>query len=89
MAWKVEFSELAIKQIDKLDRSIARRILAFLQSRVENGDDPIGLATRLKGPENSGRWRYRVGDYRIVVSFEINIVTVYVIEIGHRREIYR
>ena len=89
MAWKVEFSELAVRQIDKLDKTVARRILGFLQSRVESGDDPIGLATRLKGPENAGRWRYRVGDYRIVVSFDSNIVTVYVIEIGHRREIYR
>jgi mRNA interferase RelE/StbE len=89
MAWTIEFSELANKQIDKLDPVVARRILHFLQTRVLPADDPTSFATRLKGPENDGRWRYRVGDFRIIVSFDKNIVTIYVIEIGHRREIYR
>jgi mRNA interferase RelE/StbE len=89
MAWTVEFSELANKQIDKLDPVVARRILEFLRSRASSADDPSSLATRLKGPENIGRWRYRIGDFRVVVSFNKNIITIYVIEIGHRREIYR
>lgn len=89
MAWKIEFSELANKQIDKIDPVVARRILQFLQTRVSTAEDPSILATRLKGPENSGRWRYRVGDYRIVASFESSIVTIYIFEIGHGREVYR
>ncbi len=89
MAWRIEFSELALKQLDKLDTSVARRILNFLRKKVDTAGDPSSLATRLKGPENNGRWRYRVGDYRIVVSFDKNIITIFVIEIGHRREIYR
>ena len=89
MAWTIEFSELANKQIDKLDPAVARRILDFLKNRALTAEDPSSLATRLKGTENTGRWRYRVGDYRIVVSFDNSIITIYVIEIGHRREIYR
>lgn len=89
MAWRVEFSELANKQIDKLDPVVARRILEFLRSRASTAEDPSNLATRLKGPENFDRWRYRIGDYRVVVSFDKNIITIYVIEIGHRREVYR
>jgi mRNA interferase RelE/StbE len=89
MAWTIEFSELANKQIDKLDPVVARRILQFLKSRAMTAEDPSSLATRLKGPENIGKWRYRIGDYRVVVSFDNAIITIYVIEIGHRREIYR
>jgi mRNA interferase RelE/StbE len=55
MAWTIESSELANKQIDKLDPVVARRILQFLQTRVLPADDPTSLATRLKGPENDGR----------------------------------
>ncbi len=89
MAWTIEFSELANKQIDKLDPKVAKRILGFLKNRAITAADPSSLAIRLKGPENFGRWRYRVGDYRVVVSFDKNIITIYVIEIGHRREVYR
>jgi mRNA interferase RelE/StbE len=89
MAWTIEFSELANRQIDKLDPSVVRRILQFLKTRAMNAEDPSSLATRLKGPENVGKWRYRIGDYRAIVSFEKAIITIYVIEIGHRREIYR
>ena len=89
MAWTIEFSELANKQIDKLDPAVARRILQFLKTRAMNADDPGSLATRLKGPENFGKWRYRVGDYRLIVSFDKAVITIYIIEICHRREIYR
>ena len=89
MAWTIEFSELANKQLDKLDPIVARRILGFLRDRVITAVDPSSLATRLKGPENFGRWRYRIGDYRVVVSFDKSVITIYIIEIGHRREVYR
>jgi mRNA interferase RelE/StbE len=40
MAWKIELAPTALKQLDKLDRSVAQRILKFLHERVKNLDDP-------------------------------------------------
>jgi mRNA interferase RelE/StbE len=37
----------------------------------------------------AGSWAYRVGDYRIICKIKDDIITVVVIEIGHRGDIYR
>jgi mRNA-degrading endonuclease RelE of RelBE toxin-antitoxin system len=47
-----------------------------------------GPAPPFKAP-NSEIWRYRVGDYRIICDIQDHKLVVLVVEIGHRREIYR
>ena len=89
MVWRIEFTDAARRDLGKLDPTIAKRILTYLVSRVAQADDPLSLGSGLKGNEFAGLWHYRVGDYRILTRIERNIVTVFVIEIGHRREIYR
>jgi mRNA interferase RelE/StbE len=48
----------------KLDRPVQRRILAFLEERIERLDDPRSIGEALKGGELGDFWKYRVGDYR-------------------------
>lgn len=67
MAWKIELSPTAQRQLEKLDKPVTNRILKFLRERVEKLDDPREIGARLQGPL-SEFWRYRVGDYRIVCS---------------------
>ena len=87
MAWRIDLSDTARKQLSKIDRTEARRITAFLREGLEPMDDPRQLGSALKG---AGKlWRYRVGDYRIVASIEDDRVRVLVVRIGHRREVYR
>jgi mRNA interferase RelE/StbE len=88
MAWKVEVSPIAHKQLEKLDKPIARRIFKFLYERVEKLDDPRQIGERLQGTL-SEFWRYRVGDYRIICSLEHDRLVVLVLRIGHRREVYK
>ena len=88
MAWKVELTPLAEKNLDKLDRQIARRILSFLHGRLAVLDDPRSLGEALKGSELGEFWKYRVGDYRIISSIEDRTVTIYVVRIGNWREVY-
>jgi mRNA interferase RelE/StbE len=88
MAWKVEISPTALKQLAKLDKPVSRRILEFLHKRVENLEDPRTLGGRLQGAL-SEFWKYRVGDYRIICSFEHERLVVLVLRIGHRREVYK
>jgi mRNA interferase RelE/StbE len=88
MAWKVDISPTALKQLGKLDKPVADRILNFLRERVEKLEDPRQLGARLQGTL-SGFWKYRVGDYRLICSLENDRLVVLVLRIGHRREVYR
>ncbi len=88
MAWKVEISPIALKQLNKLDKSVSRRILKFLHERVEQLDDPRAIGGKLQGTL-SEFWKYRVGDYRIICSLEHDRLVVLVLRIGHRREVYK
>lgn len=89
MAWKVELSGLAQKNLDQLDSQIARRILSFLFERVKHRDDPRNVGEPFKGSKLGEFWEYRVGDYRIISSLEYGALRVLVMKSGNRREVYR
>lgn len=89
MAWKVELSSLAEKNLDRLDPKIARRILKFLHERVAPLEDPRTIGEALKGSRLGEFWKYRVGDYRIIASIEARALKILVVRIGNRREVYR
>lgn len=85
--WGVFISDDALKDLASLDRTIQKRITQFLASLGEIGS-PLIRAKALQGP-HKGLWRYRLGDYRIICKPENHTLTILVVEIGHRREIYR
>ena len=86
MSYIVEWSDRASKQLAKLDRQIARSLVRFMNERVHQSQNPRYIGKQLK---NSAFWRYRVGDYRILCLVEDRRLVVLVVEVGHRREIYR
>jgi mRNA interferase RelE/StbE len=86
--WKIRFTKTAEKQGRKLSSDIQNRIDNFLTNRLETSPNPRNLGDALVG-QWSGHFRYRVGDYRIICRIEDETITILVIEIGHRREIYR
>lgn len=59
----------------------------MLNRRIHGCEDPGYLGKALRGDQHL--WRYRVGDYRIICSIEDRRVTVLVIDVAHRREVYR
>lgn len=87
MPWLIELTETAERQLSKLDAQVQIRILNFLRDRVATSDSPRRLAAPLTGGL-SGFWKYRVGDYRLVVEFGEAEVRVLVVRIGHRSKIY-
>ena len=89
MAWRIEFDRRAEKELSKLDPFVAKRILKFLRNRLAVLDDPRSLGEALKGVKFGDLWKYRVGDYRIIASVEDAVVTVLVLRIGNRRDVYR
>ena len=88
MTWKIEIVPSAIKELDKLDPQVAKRILKFLHKRVASLKDPRSIGDALKGSKFGEYWRYRVGDYRIITKIEDNILLIIVLRVGHRRQIY-
>ncbi|MCJ2113887.1 type II toxin-antitoxin system RelE/ParE family toxin [Methylobacterium sp. E-025] len=89
MACRIEFERSAERELDRLDREAAARILGFLRDRLSPLDDPRSLGEALKGSRLGGLWKYRVGDYRIIAAIDDATVRVVVVRIGHRRAIYR
>jgi mRNA interferase RelE/StbE len=89
LAWQIEFDPAAVKELGKLDKPVARRIVQFLRERVASSDDPRSLGEALRGDELGSFWKYRPGDYRIVAEIIGKRVKIIVIRIGYRREVYR
>lgn len=89
MAWKVELDPAAVRELDKADPQVSRRILTFLHGRVAQLDDPRSIGEALRGSKLGDFWKYRVGDYRIIASIEDASVRILVVRVGHRREVYR
>ena len=86
--YKVRYTPIAIKQLKKLDKYTQKLIYAWIDKNLQNCENP-----RIHGKglvENkSGQWRYRVGDYRIIAEIQEQEVTILIINIGHRRNIYK
>lgn len=89
MAWRVELDSAAERELDKIDPQTARRILGFLHERVARLEDPRSIGEALKGSRLGNFWKYRVGDWRIIASIEDGLLTVLVVRIGNRKEVYR
>jgi mRNA interferase RelE/StbE len=89
MAWKIELSGLAQRNLKKLDRQVAKRILAFLHGQLARLDDPRSIGQALRGSDLGQFWKYRVGDWRIIASIEDRNIRILVVRIANRREVYR
>lgn len=89
MEWKIEFLPEARKELNALDKEAARRILRFLGDRVAVDPNPRRFGEPLRGPALGKYWRYRVGDYRIIAAIQNEEITIIIVRIGHRKDVYR
>ena len=87
MKYKVEFTQAALKDLKRMDRHTAALILGWVRKNLENCENP-----RLHGKgltaNRTGQWRYRVGNYRLLAEIEDSKITILIINIVHRRDIY-
>jgi mRNA interferase RelE/StbE len=86
LAWRIELTTTASKQLSKLGTAEAKRITAFLREPVAS--EPRSTGKLLTGPLGD-LWRYRVGDYRVVCELEDSVIRILVVRIGHRSDVYR
>lgn len=87
MTWTVEFDESAAKELRRLDKPIQREILTYFRQRIATEEDPRRFGKPL-ARDLAGLWRYRVRDYRMVCSIEDQTLTVLVVRVSHRKDVY-
>jgi mRNA interferase RelE/StbE len=87
LAWSVELTATAEKQLKKLDRKWQALILDYLEDEVAPLEDPRVRGKGLTG-DKKGLWRYRVGDYRILCEIFDNELLIIAVTIRHRKDVY-
>ena len=88
MKYKILFEKNADKQLKKIDMTQQRIIVSWIAKNLENATNPRIFGNPLKGNLRE-YWRYRVGDYRIIAEINDDEVRILIIEIGHRKNIYK
>ena len=83
MSYTVQWTKTSLKQLEKLDNKIAKRIVDKVDEITE---DPFRFVKKLQGFD---LYRLRVGDYRIITSIENNKMIISVLQVGHRSVIYK
>ena len=86
MAWIVKFKESAKKELSKLDKPIAKKLVFFLHT-LSTCENPRDKGKQLKGKLKEF-WRYRVGDYRIITKITDQEITILVLKVAHRKDVY-
>ena len=88
MKYQVEFSKLALKQLKKMDKHTSSMIISYVKKKLVNTDNPRQHGKALLG-NHSDKWRYRVGNYRLLAKIKDEKVLIILVEIGHRKDIYK
>ena len=80
------YSEKFLKEVKKIDKPVHKKIFDYMDE-VAKLYDPRVRGKALVG-NLAGFWRYRVGDYRVLCRIKENELIIFVVEVGHRKEIY-
>ena len=87
MAWAINYSDTALKQLKKLDKGVAKEIFDYLDKKIATLEDPTSAGKGLGGTLAT-YWRYRVRDLRVICYVDKGAVTVLVLRVGHGSEVY-
>ena len=84
---KLAYTDSAMNTFLSLDKTIQKRVKKYMDE-VQKLDNPRARGHALTG-QLSGLWRYRVGDWRVICQIKDTELIILVVELGHRRSIYR
>ena len=86
LAWTLKYSAKAIKELKKIDKTSALKIVDFLDD-LTLLDNPREKGKALKGTKKQF-WRYRIGTYRVLCNIEDNELIIIATHLGHRKNVY-
>jgi mRNA interferase RelE/StbE len=85
MTYRIELTKAAVRDLTAIPKPMLKRLDACILGLA---DDPLPPGVK-KLKNSDGMYRVRVSDYRIIYRIEQDILTILVVKIGHRREVYR
>jgi mRNA interferase RelE/StbE len=86
--YSVIFSKDAAKQMMKLDKSVSVLIYKWVAKYLDGTPNPRTHGKALTG-DKKGRWRYRVGSYRLIADIKDDRIVILIVAVGHRSEVYK
>lgn len=88
MGYEVIYSKEAVKSLRKLDKGQIKLIYSWIVNNLVNTTNPRTNGKPIKGNLKE-YWRYRVGEYRIIADIQDANITIVIVNIGHRRQVYK
>ena len=88
MRYSVKFEKQALKSLKDIDKKQSKLIMTWIENKLDGCENPRRLGKPLKGKLNE-YWRYRVGQYRVLVEIKDDKLMIVMINIGHRKDIYK
>jgi mRNA interferase RelE/StbE len=85
--YRVVLDLRAEKALERMGGSVRRLLLSYVKKHLVGCENPRTLGKGLAG-SHAGKWRYRVGAYRILAEIRDAEIVIYVFKIGHRRDVY-
>ena len=86
--YHVVYEKAARKAIEKLDKTIRKRILDFIDNKLEGCENPRFSGRNMIEYPNAN-WRYRVGDYRILADIQDDKIVILVVKVDKRSDVYK
>jgi len=87
MGYTVQLSNAAIKDLKKIDKHQSKIIIAWIEKNLQGCENPRIFGKPLRY-DRKDEWCYRIGTYRIIADIQDSIVTIEIINVGHRRKVY-
>jgi len=88
LGWAIEYDPEAIKDLNKLNRSIRSEIFSYMQERIAQAESPRNFGKPLRY-DKFGLWRYRVRDFRIICELQDPRQVVLVVGVCDRKDVYK
>jgi len=86
--YTVRYERSARKTLKKMDKYQARLIMSWISKNLVETEFPRRYGKPLVG-DQIGKWRYRIRDYRMIAHINDDTITILIVQIGHRKEIYK
>lgn len=87
MAWKISYEPEVEKFFEKADPQARLQVRNYLRKKIAVNENPKIKGKPLRG-QWKGFWRYRIGKYRIICNIQDEVLTILVVKIGKRDEVY-
>lgn len=86
--YRVVTSQLFEREFKKLDFSVQKLIAKYIKNNLDGSTNPKVKGKALTG-DKKGLWRYRIADYRLICEINDDQIYILLLNIGHRKEVYK